>query len=64
MRDKWPAAHRLLRNFQITNEDQNALVLKIDVEGQKLEDVVAEWLEENERKWGLWVKDAKYNPGM
>ena len=64
LRDKWPAAHRLIRNFQITNEDQNALVLKIDVEGQKLEDVVAEWLEENEYKWGLWVKDAKYNPGM
>ena len=64
LRDKWPAAHRLLRNFQITNDEQNAMVLAIDVEGNKIEDVVAAWLDDNAYKWGLWVKDAKYNPGM
>ena len=63
IKDKWPAAHRLLRNYQLTNADQNKMVLKIDVEGQKIEDVVAEWMANNERKIYLWVKDAKYNPG-
>ena len=64
VRDKWPAAHRFLRNYTITNEIQNSLVLKIDVEGQKLEDVVAEWIENNENTWHWWVKDALRNPGM
>lgn len=39
------------------------MVLKIDVEGQKLDDVIAEWLANNERTWKPWVKDAMYNSG-
>jgi glycine betaine/proline transport system substrate-binding protein len=63
LREKWPAAHRLLRNVQITNDIQNALVLKVDVEGQKIEDVVKTWLDENTHIWRWWVKDALMNPG-
>jgi len=63
IRDKWPAAYRLLRNYRVTNDIQNELVLRIDVEGEKLEDVIADWLANNERTWQPWVKDAMYNPG-
>ena len=64
LRDKWPGAHRFLRNVRITNEIQNAMVLKIDVDGEKIEDVVAEWIDNNESTWSWWVKDALRNPGM
>ncbi|MBM3465770.1 MAG: hypothetical protein FJX76_27070 [Armatimonadetes bacterium] len=64
VRDKWPAAHRFLRNFEITNETQNSLVLKIDVEGRDIESVVAEWIDGNEDTWYWWIKDALLNPGQ
>ena len=63
VKDKWPAAYRLMRNVRITNDIQEALMLKIDVEGGKLENVVADWLKENEIMWRAWVKDAMLNPG-
>ena len=63
VKDKWPAAYRLMRNVRFTNADQEALMLKIDVEGGKLEKVVANWLKGHETMWRAWVKDAMLNPG-
>ena len=32
-----------------------ALITKVDIDGQKVEDVVAEWLKNNEARWKGWV---------
>ena len=63
VREKWPAAHRLMRNVRVTNDEQNAMVIKIDVDGEKTEDVVTAWIDANESTWRWWVKDALLNPG-
>jgi len=63
IREKWPAAYRLIRNFTLDNDAQNAMVMKIDVDGEKLEDVIAQWMDDNQDVWRPWVKDAMYNPG-
>ena len=64
VRTKWPAAHRLVREMRLSNDEQNAMVLKIDVDGQNIEDVVTAWVDANESTWQFWVKDALLNPGM
>jgi glycine betaine/proline transport system substrate-binding protein len=33
-----------------------ALITKIDLDGQKLEDVVAGWMKENEAVWSKWTQ--------
>lgn len=56
--DQWPAAYRLLEQFQLNAEEQIAMIHAVDVEERNLDDVVAEWLEENESRWREWVQQA------
>lgn len=58
MKDKWPAAYRLLQNYTLTNEDQNPMMKAIDVDGRDLVEVVSEWVEANQARWRPWVEDA------
>lgn len=58
MAEKWPAAAKLLRAYTLTNEDQIPMMNAIDQDGQKLEEVVAAWVEENEAVWKPWVEQA------
>jgi glycine betaine/proline transport system substrate-binding protein len=32
-----------------------ALVTKVDLEGKKVEDVVADWMKNNEARWKGWI---------
>ena len=56
MKDKWPAAYKLLTNYKLRNEDQIPMMNAIDQEGKKLEKVVGEWINSNESIWKPWVK--------
>ena len=58
MKDKWPAAHKFLKAFQLRNEDQIQMMKAIDQEGRKLEDVVNEWIDANKSVWKPWVENA------
>lgn len=58
MKDKWPAAYRLLSNYQLRNEDQIPMMNAIDQKGEKLEKVVSEWINANEAIWKPWVEAA------
>lgn len=55
LKDKWPTAHTAIKGFNITNEEMGALVTKIDLESQKLDDVVAAWVKDNEARWKKWI---------
>ena len=55
VKDKWPSAYAAIKNFNISNEEMGALVTKVDLEGQKVEDVVAEWMKNNEARWKGWI---------
>lgn len=58
MKDKWPAAYKLLKTFQVTNEIQQPLMDLVDNQGQDVREVTAKWLDENEDVWKAWVDQA------
>ncbi len=55
LKDKWPGAHKIIENFKITNEDMGAMVVAVDLEGKKVADVVAAWLDANKDRWSKWL---------
>lgn len=60
MEAKWPAAFEILSNYRLAVEDQQPMMGAIDVDGGKVEGVVADWMAANAPKWRLIV-DAAVN---
>jgi len=58
LKDKWPAAYKLLKALKITNEIQQPLMDLVDNQGQDVREVTAKWLDENEAVWRAWVDQA------
>jgi glycine betaine/proline transport system substrate-binding protein len=54
VKDKWPGAYEILKDFRISNDEMSGLIVKVDLEGEKIDDVVAGWLSANESKWQAW----------
>jgi len=55
---KWPAAFKMVSNFELTNEDENWAIFEVDNNGRDVEDVAKEWLAKNEDRWKPWIKSA------
>ncbi len=53
---KWPKAYQTIRNFTIDNDLMSSLIVKVDLEGMSVEDVVGEWLRDNEAVWKPWTQ--------
>ena len=53
---KHDAALAMIGNSRISNDVQAGLIYAIDVEGRDLEDVVDEWLANNEDTWRGWMQ--------
>ncbi len=49
--EKWPAAHEILSNYQLSVADQQPMMGAIDVDGGSVEEVVAAWMAANEATW-------------
>lgn len=58
MKDKWPAATKLLSSLKLTDEEQVEMVTAIDQKGASLEKVAADWLASHEDLWKGWVAEA------
>ena len=54
MKDKWPGAYAALKDFTILNDEMSQMIVAVDLEGQKIDDVVAKWMKDNESKWQGW----------
>ncbi len=59
LQETWPAAYRLLRAYELRNEDQIPMMKAIDQDGQDLDGVVAGWVEDNQSVWQPWVEAAR-----
>lgn len=57
-KEKWPAAYKFLRAYQMINDWQGAMAKAIEIEGQKVEDVAKAWIDANEAIWKPWVDAA------
>jgi glycine betaine/proline transport system substrate-binding protein len=54
----WPGAFKIMEALSIDNATQNALLLEIDYNKRELEEVIAEWMANNENTWKPWVAAA------
>ena len=59
VKDKWPAAHKLLTAYTLKNKDQLPMMKSVDQDKKKLEDVVSAWVDANKATWKPWVAAAK-----
>jgi glycine betaine/proline transport system substrate-binding protein len=56
LKDKWPGAHKAVKAFNISTDEMNGLVAQVDLDGKKVEDVVADWIAKNESTWKKWIE--------
>ena len=56
IKDKWPGAYKAIKNFNISSDEMNGLVGQVDLDGKKVEDVVADWVARNEATWKKWIE--------
>jgi glycine betaine/proline transport system substrate-binding protein len=56
LREKWGGAAAAIEAFNVSNDEMGAMITKVDLEGGKVEDVVAEWMAANEDRWSGWIK--------
>ncbi len=52
---KWPGAYKAIRNFKVDNDEMSQMIVEIDLEGKKLDDVVNAWMVKNEARWKKWI---------
>ncbi|HEX6102830.1 MAG TPA: ABC transporter substrate-binding protein [Alphaproteobacteria bacterium] len=55
LKDKWPGAHKAIKAFTIDNDEMSQMIVAVDLEGKKLEAVVADWIAKNESRWKPWI---------
>jgi glycine betaine/proline transport system substrate-binding protein len=58
MKDKWPAAYKFLKAYQMTNEWQGPMAMAVEVESKKPADVAKAWVDANQAVWQPWVDAA------
>ncbi len=56
VKDKWPGAYAAIKAFTLNNDEMGAMITKVDLEGKKVSEVVAEWMAANEPHWSGWIK--------
>jgi len=52
---KWPGAAKAIKAFTIDNDTMGAMIAKVDLDGQSIDDVVNEWMDANEAVWSAWI---------
>lgn len=55
LKNKWPGAYQTIRNFRMDNDEMGALITEVDLDGKKVEEVVAAWIAANESRWQAWI---------
>jgi len=55
MKDKWPGAREAIKAFSITNDEMGEMVSAVDLDGNDIDAVVADWMSKNEGRWSRWI---------
>ncbi len=55
LKTKAPEAYNFLKNFNLSNEDQIAMLGAVEVDGQSVEAAAQAWVDTNEDKWKAWL---------
>lgn len=55
--ERWPGAQAAVEKFTLTNDEMGAMITAVDLDGQTVSAVVAEWMAANEARWAEWIKN-------
>ena len=55
MKDKWPVAYNIAKNYQFEAAEMNALISQVDLDGTSLEEVATAWVAANQDKIKKWA---------
>lgn len=55
MKDKWPKAYGALKAYTFDNEMMGKLAARVDLGGETVEAVAADWVAQNEAVWKPWL---------
>ena len=55
MKDTWPVAYHVVKNFTIDAKELGLLAGQVDLENKTIEDVAQAWVDGNEARWRAWV---------
>lgn len=58
MKEKWPAAYKVLGAMSIDNDLQQKLMFEVDSKGRDIKEVIKEWVDQNESVWKDWIAKA------
>jgi glycine betaine/proline transport system substrate-binding protein len=56
MKDKWPEAYKVAKNFTFDAKELGLLAGQVDLENKSIEDVAEAWINANEAKWKPWTQ--------
>ena len=56
LKEKWPGAYNAVEAFNINNDEMGNMVAAVDLDGNSVEAVVADWMSKNEARWSTWIK--------
>jgi len=54
-KDKWPGAYEILKSYQLENDQQEALMKAVDVDGEEELAVAKAWVDNNKDTWQVWI---------
>jgi glycine betaine/proline transport system substrate-binding protein len=55
MKEKWPVAYQIAKNYQLDAAEMNALISQVDLDGKSLEEVATAWVAANQDKIKKWA---------
>ncbi|MBV1837051.1 ABC transporter substrate-binding protein [Acetobacter estunensis] len=55
MKDKWPGAYTIIKNYKFDNKTMGELDARVDLDGEKVEDVAQDWVNKHEDVWKAWL---------
>ena len=53
---KWPAAYAAARKFNMDNDVITPLISAVEIDGRDINEVIAEWMSNNEAVWKGWTQ--------
>ena len=56
MKDKWPLAHKIVKNYTISTDDLNKLSGEVDLDNKSLDEVADAWIAKNKATVDGWAK--------
>ena len=55
MKDKWPTAYQIAKNYQFEAAEMNQLISQVDLDGKSLDEVANAWVAANQDKIKKWA---------